>query len=248
MEHFVTDGLVLSVRHTGESDRIVTVLTRDHGVVRAFAKAACRPKSKLHAGTQAFSFSDFTFNENKDVYRILEAAPKELFYQLNADLSSLALAQYFGQLACELVAPDEKNPEFLRLILNGLHFLCSRNKSAAWIKAVVELRFCALSGYAPELIECAVCGCNADKPMLFHPVEGVLYCQNCAKSMACLPVSPAVLSAMCHVVYSDFEKIYSFPLSGADVKSLAAISERYLLAQTERGFSSLDFYKKCLEN
>ncbi len=245
MNTFTTDGLVLSVRHTGESDRIVTVLTRDFGVVRAFAKAACRPKSKLHAGTQTFCFSDFSFSENKETYRVTEAAPKELFYHLNDRLAALTLAQYFGQLACELVFDDDKNPEFLRLVLNSLYFLCTREKSDAWIKAVTELRFCSLSGYAPELNACAKCGKTDADRFFFHPSEGVLYCQDCNHSFVGLPLDSTVLGAMRHIVYSNFEQIYSFPLSAESCKKLSLICEKYILCQTERSYTSLDFYKKC---
>ncbi len=65
MEKFTVDGLVIRVSATGESDRIVWVLTRSRGLIRAFAKGARGTKSKLHGGTSLFTYCDFSFYEKK---------------------------------------------------------------------------------------------------------------------------------------------------------------------------------------
>lgn len=249
MDSFSTDGIVLQVRYTGESDRIVTVLTREHGVIRAFAKAARRPKSKLHAATQAFCFSDFTFQKSGEAYRVIEATPKEVFYRLNDDIAKLSLAQYFGQLAGELVAADERNPENLRLILNSLYFLCNNKKDPVWLKAVTEMRLCANCGYAPDLTGCSACGVPAaqQERMYFNLSAGVLLCRRCGNSYSGVAVNRSVLSALLHVILSDFDRLYTFSIAPGDLQDLASICEKYILIQTERQFSSLDFYKKMAD-
>jgi len=60
VKQFVTTGLVLSRTDFGEADRIITVLTPDHGKLRLMAKGVRRMKSKLAGGIDLFTVSDLT--------------------------------------------------------------------------------------------------------------------------------------------------------------------------------------------
>ena len=57
--HIETDGLVIGERSIGESDRLVTVLTREEGLLRAFARQANRFRSQKLFGTQLLCYSRF---------------------------------------------------------------------------------------------------------------------------------------------------------------------------------------------
>ena len=58
------------------------------------------------------------------------------------------------------------------------------------------------------------------------------------------PLHPDALAAMRHIVYSEPKRIFSFTLEGEPMTQLSALTERYLLTQLDRGFSSLDYWKK----
>src|SRR3990167_8349663 len=58
--HIVTKAIVLSRRDYQEADRILTVITPDHGKLHLIAKGVRRPKSKLAGGIELFSLSDLT--------------------------------------------------------------------------------------------------------------------------------------------------------------------------------------------
>lgn len=246
MDSFNTDGLILKVRHTGESDRIVTVLTRDRGVVNAFAKSARRPKSKLNSATQCFSYSDLTFVKKKDTYNITEASVKELFYKVNDDLKILSLSQYICQLAIELISPLDNNEENLRLILNSLYFLCNKTKDSRIIKAVTELRLASNCGYAPDLTGCSVCGIQNANTMYLNCGEGVLYCAKCGNFLSGIAVDPDLLNVMRHIVYGDFNQIYAIKYDKKLIDILSSVCEKFITIQTERTYSSLEFYKSLL--
>lgn len=61
MNQIVTKGIVLSRTEFGEADRIITVLTTDHGKIRLIAKGVRRIKSKSAGGIELFSVSDITY-------------------------------------------------------------------------------------------------------------------------------------------------------------------------------------------
>ena len=74
-----TKGIVLREVKTGESDRILTILTPALGVISASAKGSQRLKSKLFAATGLFCYSEFILFEGKTMYLVDEATPIEVF-------------------------------------------------------------------------------------------------------------------------------------------------------------------------
>ena len=112
----------------GESDRLVTLFTRDYGIIRAFASGAKSIKSKKGAATSLLTYSSFTVLKKKDTYKIYEATPIRVFFGAGSDISVLALAQYFCELSGVMVSSGTPDAEFLRLILNSLHFLTKENR------------------------------------------------------------------------------------------------------------------------
>ena len=242
MEKFETDGVVLKASVTGESDRIVHVLTRSRGVIRAFAKGARSTKSRLHAGAAEFVCGSFTFTEKGGVYHLNEAQVKETFYPLRLSLEKLTLAQYFCDLLLKIVPETESDPSFLRLFLNSLYFLCNEKKPLLQVKAVFELRAAVLSGYAPDLIGCSVCGAFETPVMFFDPLRGVLFCAACGNANLLAPTPLPVISAMRHIVFAAFDDVFRFELEPSLLPALSSLTERY--AAVCFGFRSrlLDYF------
>lgn len=238
------DGLVIGERNTGESNRLVTILTRDRGVIRAFANGARKIKSRSAAATELLCYSSFTLFKNKDTYSIDEASPNEVFFALRSDIVKLSLAQYFCEMAAAIIPENVESEIYLRTLLNSLHFLANDKRDINLIKAVTELRLVSAAGYAPDLVACAVCGEYEGGDMFFDIEEGAIYCAECIEAApgSVVPISPSVLAAMRHIVYSEFSKLYNFSLPTDSSKVLADVCEQYLKAQLERGFNTLDFY------
>ncbi len=69
-------GLVIKEEQIGDYDRLVTLLTAEQGVLRAFATGARRVKSKKISSTALFAYSSFSLTEKKGTYRITEAEPR----------------------------------------------------------------------------------------------------------------------------------------------------------------------------
>ena len=236
-----TDALMIRVTKVGEADRFVTALTRDLGLVRASAKGAQKAKSKNNAATSLLAYSKITLIESHEKYVITEAQPERLFYSFGSDISSLALAQYFCEIAGVLCPWDEPAEFSLRLLLNSLHFLTEGQKDPRLLKAVTELRLLAEAGYMPNLTACAACG-EDSSPLYFSPVKGTLLCEQCTPPSGDICLAPATLEAMRHILSCPLEKIFQFSVSDDVLAQLAHVTESFLLCQLIRGFKTLDFY------
>lgn len=235
-----TDGLILKSSQTGEQDRLVTILTRDLGVVRAFAHGAAKARGRSAGATETLCYSTFTLSEHKGTYSISEATAVELFFDLRTDIERTALAQYFCEVAMSLAVEGEEASSQLKLILNCLYLLSKGLRDPRLIKAVYELRMMTVSGFMPDVSACCECGSVDVERPLFDINGGVVRCDGCGGGVA---ITSGVLGAMRHICTADDSRIFSFELGEASLNILSDLAERYLLSQCDRGFTALDFYK-----
>lgn len=240
-----TDGLVVRQVNYKDNDQILTVLTKEHGLMTLKARGIRSRSSRLKGACQLLAYSEFTVFENRGFHTIDEANAIQMFPELRTDIELLSLASYFAQVAEVLSQEDMPNPELLSLTLNALYALCRRLCTPELVKAAFELRAACLGGYTPELSGCAVCG--DPEPDRFDVRGGILCCASCSAGEGLrLPVSPGSLAAMRYLVSCDAKRLFSFRLEGRAVKELCDLAETYLQTQLERGFYTLDFYKSLL--
>lgn len=239
-----TDGLVIKVNNVGEYNRVISVLTKDYGVVHAFVHGARSLKNKNSAGSSLLSFSHFTFSKKNDTYTVTDATVNKVFFNLRGDIEKLTLAQYFCELAGVLAPIEDDSNEFLRLILNSIHFLSEGTREPLLLKCITELRMLSLSGYAPDIVACRECGKFEDEVMFFDPIDSGLYCVDCKPpNTKLITVRSGILAAMRHIVFSDFNKLYNFSLQKDTLIRLSNVCETFLLSQIEHKFSTLEFFK-----
>lgn len=239
-------GLVVSEKRTGDNDRLVTILTGEKGILRAFVHQSGRTGGARLSATRLFTYSRFTIFEGRESYIVDDAQPIEVFFDLRKDIGRLSLAQYFCELAAVLAPQDSDAEDFLRLLLNAMYFLCKDTRPSAILKAIVEMRMMSLAGYMPDLVCCAECGCYEADTMYFLPRSGKILCSQCfqpQKEPVCA-LSRGAVTALRHTIYSDFDKLFSFRVSSEAERELGTASERYVLETLQRGFSTLNFYKQ----
>ena len=240
--YLTTPGLVLRVTDYNDRDALLTLLTPEYGKLTVKARGLRRKNSPLVAPCQLLAYGEFTLFEYRGQYTINEAHSIELFSSLRRDLCKLSLGTYFAQVAEVVSQEDMPNPEVLSLVLNCLHGLAKLDVTENMVKAVFELRIACLAGYQPDLFGCHVCG--SQMPDYFDISEGLLECGKCRSGTGIrMPVNQSLLEAMRYICLCDPKKIFAFQLNAENLDKLAGITESYLCAQLERGFSTLDFYK-----
>lgn len=243
-----TDGIVIKESAVGDYDRVLSVLTRDLGVIRAFSVGSRRIKSKKNASTSLLAYSRFSLSKSKDAYRVDDAAPREMFFGLRDDIVKLTVAQYLCELCLHTVPEGEPSEEYLRLVLNTFHFLCDPKSDADLLKAIAELRLMTVAGFAPDLLACRACGTYDGKRMYFDTNGSSLICADClgTPNNSVSELDGAMLAAMRHIVYSDFEKLFSFSIPHDSAARLSRVTEKYVISVTERGYKTLDFLNSLL--
>ena len=244
---FKTDGLVIKSNNVGENDRAVVILTRDKGLISAFVSGGRSIKGKNSAATALITYSSFEITKKNDTYRITDSEVHKSFFSFSNDIVKFSLAQYICEL-CLSIVPYEtegESEDFLRLGLNALYFIEKGQIDLSLIKAVVELRMMVIAGLMPDLTTCRVCECEDSFPFLLDLTGGEILCERC-KALGeykgeFVRLDKSTLFAMRHIAYCDFNKVFSFSLPESSASYLSFVTEKYLLAQTDKRFKTLEF-------
>ena len=242
-------ALVLREVKFKEADKMLTVLTQEEGKLSVRARGALRKSCRYGAAAQQLAYSEMTLFVNRGRCLLQEGSVIEDFSGLREDFAAFALGAYFAELLESVSDEDSPNPEVLRLGLNALYALSRKLFPPRLVKAAFELRLMCLSGYEPDLHGCSRCGKVDITQYRFDLAGGVLLCGDCARAedFEGAELSEGVLAAMRHIISADLKRVFSFSLEDeAAARDLGRVCERYTLVQLDRGFGTLDYYKRLL--
>jgi DNA repair protein RecO (recombination protein O) len=194
------DAVVLRVQKLGEADRIVTLLTRRAGRVRAVAKGVRRTSSKFGGRLEPFSHVDAQLwvsqRPDAGLQIVTEVSTRDAFgSSLGGDYGCYTAGTAMLEAAERLTA-EEREPalRLYLLLVAGLRALAGREHPASLILDSFLLRALGLAGWALALDRCAVCGAPGPHPAL-HVASGGSVCGDCRPAGALHP-DPAVLALL----------------------------------------------------
>lgn len=260
MQHEVIDGIVVRVRDTGDHDRYLSLLTAEKGRISLLSKGGRSMRSAQMSVSQLYTYGNFEFYRKGDFYILKGGSPIQPFYALSMDIDRLNLAAYLCDLACELSDEGEEAGELLRLLLNSLYAISKDLYPQELIKGAFEIRAAVLSGYAPELEGCGVCGCTDAQHYYLDVMNGLLLCPECLdkrsraaktpddygelrEAETLCSVTPSVCAAIRYCAYAPVERLFSFLLKDKEeMRDFSKVAQTYLLSHLGRSFDSLNFY------
>lgn len=226
----------------GEADRIIIMLTRNYGQVRAVAKGVRRTTSRFGARLEPFTVIDVQLHKGKNLDTVTQVETISSHGELlAADYDLYASAHVLVETAERLTADEEESAQshFL-LLLGALHALSHRHHDPSLIITSYMLRALAISGWAPSVTACASCGTSGPHSAFSIP-EGGMMCENCRPVGASAP-APDTVSLMGDLLSGDW--------AAADVSEYyarhegGALVSSYLQWHLERRLQSL----RVLEN
>ncbi|WP_152360462.1 DNA repair protein RecO [Microlunatus speluncae] len=203
MPTYSDEAVVLRTHKLGEADRIITMLSRRHGKIRAVAKGIRRTSSKFGARLEPFSRVDLQFAIGRTLDVITQAVTLEPHSdELGQDYRKYTAGQAMVETADRLVA-EEREPavQHYLLLAGALRVLQSGTRDGERAPSLILdsylLRAMAIAGYAPSFVDCARCGLVGPH-RAFSPTAGGVVCEPCrpAGSSRPNPETLALLSAL----------------------------------------------------
>jgi DNA repair protein RecO (recombination protein O) len=237
------EAIVLRTHKLGEADRIITLLTRQHGRVRAVAKGVRRTTSRFGSRLEPFTHVDLQLAEGRSLDTITQAETLTPFGKgLGLDYDRYTAGTVMLETADRLVT-EEREPavqQFL-LLVGGLRAMTGGEHGPAQVLDSYLLRSLAVAGYAPSFEHCARCG---EMPGVggahrwFNPSMGGVLCATCRVPGSANP-TPETVGLLSALLTGDWPRVHAAePRHLREASSLVA---GYLAWHLERGLRSLPY-------
>ena len=150
-------GMILSAVPAGEYDKLVVLLTKERGKIRAFARGARRLNNPLMAAVNPFVFGQFQLYEGRTSYTLSQASVQNYFSELMVDFEGSCYGQYFLEFADFYCQENNDEREMLKLLYQSLRALESKAYNLELVRAVFELKALTINGEGPTMFQCMHC-------------------------------------------------------------------------------------------
>lgn len=195
MAVYKADAIVIRSREYGESDRLVTLFSREKGKIEALAKGVRKPKSTQRGGTQLFTYADFLLYNGKTLDTVSQAHPKESFIHLWEDFDRTIAASGIAELLDISTTSKQPEPELFTLTLSFLFIIKQLDPYMA--QASYALRLMEIHGYLPTMDRCVKCGKVLNGEQVFLSAEaGGFLCSMCKNNEIVRSLNPGSLALM----------------------------------------------------
>ncbi|MFL6063105.1 MAG: DNA repair protein RecO [Friedmanniella sp.] len=241
MPTYRDEALVLRTHKLGEADRIITLLSRRHGKIRAVAKGVRRTSSKFGARLEPFSHVDLQFAVGRTLDVVTQVESLDAFGPaLTEDYPRYTAGQVMLETADRLVVEEgEPAIQQYQLLVGALRVLdrgtSDGPRPASLILDSYLLRALAVAGYAPSFTDCARCGLVGPHSA-FSPVAGGVVCERCRPAGSSRP-SPETLALLGSLLAGSWVDTRDVPAQTA--REASGITAAFATWHLDRNLRSL---------
>jgi DNA repair protein RecO (recombination protein O) len=227
-------GIVLRGYPFGEADRVVVLLSPNHGKIRTVAKGVRKTKSRFGGRLEPFTHVDLVLYEGRNLDTITQVAVLEPFPRLRADLDAVVTAGTMVEAADAVAQEDEAAIRLFLLLQRGLKTLEAGERSPDLITSFL-LKLADVVGVAPSLLQCAGCG-RVEGLHRFSFSGGGSICDRC-RIEGTVKLRPGVTQYLAALAASEFSAL---PPSDTALSSEAmGIARRFVEYHLDRKLISL---------
>ena len=200
-------GIIIKETQVGESDKYLTIFTKDRGKLIIRARGAKNAKSKFITA-QMFAYCDFVIYKGSGFYSLTQIELLESFYNIRNDYDTLMLAydvtNTYDKYLPDVIEEDEST-DFLLLLIKTMKELSRDIIAHDLVVCVFKLKFLQLCGVAPTIEKDYLQGLDAK-----------------------IKVTNATAYTINYIIDADIAKVYSFTLDKDTKQSLQDICDLFI--------------------
>ncbi len=238
MPVYKAEGIVVRQQALGEADRVVTLLTREHGKLRAAARGVRRTTSRLGGRVEPFTHARFLLAKGKTLDVIAQVDVVEAFAGLRAGLLRSAHAAYVAELVDRFLPDRDRHESVFTLMRTTLAALAEvRDDDAELVTLWFALHLASDLGYRPETEACVRCGATVAThrarggpiAWAFSPALGGALCPACAAGEKdAIRVLPGVLAMCAHLARVPVTQVRRLRILPAERGELGRLIQAHL--------------------
>ena len=232
-------GIVLSEFPLGESDKRLTILTKEMGKIPVIAKGCRKATSRLHAISQALTAGHFEISAGRQYNYLNSGECMDTFGYVKDDLDRILYSTYFAEVTEYFAVEGQKEVHMLNLLWVTFSAMKKQLIPLSMIRRIFEFKILQYAGMGMECFVCTGCG-SEENLTAVSPLRGGVLCARCADGNRGHPVSPEVIHALQYTAWADLTKVYSFSLKEEVRIDYEWIIGRFFTVQADHHFRSSD--------
>jgi len=169
----------------GETDKVLTMFSAERGIIRAVAKGARKPGSKIAGRADVLNVNKLLLATGRTFEIITQAENVETFPNVRKDLSRLSYCLYYAELTNHFgLGLADESASYFDFLCHSLRAQGKGDADAGSLCLVFELKLLEWLGYQPELDCCVVCrdALTEYRIAMFHFESGGIVCEKCTEN------------------------------------------------------------------
>ena len=238
MAVYGAEGIVLGTRSWGEADKVVTLYTKEHGLVRAAAFGCRRPRSPLAGAMQLFVHADMQLAEGTRLETVKTASVRASHHRIADDLAALAYATFTAEVGCAFMPEGVEDEPFFDALAQIMTAFETRQPRVTALAAV--LRTLDAAGLQQTYDHCLHCGTAIEGEAFFHAAEGGALCADCAGEGA-VPFSAELRTLLTELRQIDWQHPAPLRVRGGTLMAAESLVLAHVQELVGRPLRSLAF-------
>ncbi|MDX8359553.1 DNA repair protein RecO [Cytobacillus sp. IB215316] len=245
------EGIVIRTNEYGETNKIVTLFTREAGKIGVMARGAKKPNSRLASITQLFTYGHFLIQKGSGLGNLQQGEASSSLRAIREDIFRTAYASYIVELTDKSTEDLKVNPFLFELLYQTLNYM-NEGEDLEILTFIYEMKILQVLGLHPVLDHCAICH-NSEGQFAFSIKEGGLICHRCyGKDAHHLKISQATVRLLRLFYYYDLSRLGRISVKTETKQQLKTIIAAYydeysgLALKSKRFLNQLDNLKNKL--
>lgn len=234
-----TEAFVLSNSDYGESDRIVSLFTLEHGRIKGFARGARNSRKRFGPALENFARINLQLSHKDGLSSLRSADVITLYSGIRSDLGAIAHSLYACELIECLTPEGVPLPRLYRLLATYLQHLDSGHGDAGG-RRMYEINLLNILGYRPSLEGCSRCGSVFGERGALLQQGGELVCRLCAATGRKMPFAALQRLSSC-LTTSRFGEV---AFDEETHQAIALLLDELLATHAARKLKSLEFLQQ----
>lgn len=184
MPAYTVNAINIGSFNLGEADKVLTLFTAEKGLVRAVAKGARKPGTKMAGRADVLNINNLFLSTGKTFEIITQAETIDSFPALRGDLLRLSYGLYYAELSHHFgQGLSDESMMYFEYLRHALHLQAAQIADANWLSLEFEVGLLDILGYRPEITYCVLCRCVLTEYNIacFNTELGGVLCLRCSQ-------------------------------------------------------------------
>jgi len=249
MSLYKAKGIVLKTHKLGEADRIITILTGNHGKVNAVAKGVRKTKSKFGSRLEPFTHVDLVLYKGRNLDIVTQAEIIDAFSEIRESFDRITYGSAMLDLTNKVSIENERDSALYSLLLKSLQVTSRAKKNFRLLLLAFDIKLMAISGFMPKLERCVVCAKKPGIKMRFSFEWGGVVCEECDFSdKNSVVITSAAAETLARLIRLPLDEVVAFDVIARLEDELYLLMRDYVMYYIQARLKSRECLSQLIYN